>query len=208
MRMVFTGSTYNGMHLNHTWKNHKGYYKEILVWIKLLMEDMVNRHKIVYFVRFDLHYPADSTLRYPDNNDLVSRFSETLMLYCKRHGYDPKYLWAREVSSTGLIHYHFILLLDGRLINNANTLIVRYATELWRKYLNIEDGGGLVHLCKSKENDWRYDDQYGGVIINKKDRNFQPIYEKCHQVASYLAKRYSKGSSPAYVNEFGHSKLS
>jgi hypothetical protein len=129
------------------------------------------------------------------------------MLYCKRKKYDPRYLWTRELSSTGQYHYHFILLLNGSRIQNANILILEKATQSWQRCLGIENGQGLVDLCISQYKNYYYDDRYGGVRIRRNDPNLQPIYGACFQVASYLAKRYSKGSSPAYVNETGHSKL-
>ena len=190
MRKVFTGNEYNGKPLSES-----------------LFVNMINRHSSVFFVRFDLTYPSGSSSSYPDNNDLVSTFSETLMLYCKRHGYDPRYLWTRERSVTGQIHYHFILLLNGNIIQNAHKLILDYATKRWQQYLGIEDGKGLVHLCRSNDNDCYYDDQYGGVKIRGKDPFFQQVYGKCYQVASYLAKRYSKEGLPPYVNGFGNSRI-
>jgi len=208
MRKVFDGNMYNGHELNTSCKGHQGYYSEILDYIKILLDDMINRHSSVFFVRFDLRYPAGSSPMYPDNNDLVSRFSETFMLYCNRHGYDPKYIWVRELSKTGQIHYHFMLLLNGNIIQNAHQLIVGYATNLWQKYLRIEDGKGLVHLCDSKEKDYLYDDKYGGVKIKRKDPHFQQIREKCYQVASYLAKCYSKVGLPPHVKGFGRSGTS
>jgi len=208
MRKVFTGNEYNGKPLSESKKNGKGFYDEILQATESLFVNMINRHSSVFFVRFDLTYPSGSSSSYPDNNDLVSTFSETLMLYCKRHGYDPKYLWVRETSpETGQTHYHFMLLLNGNLIQNAHQLILGYAINLWQHYLGIEDGKGLVHLSRSNDNDCYYDDQYGGVKIMRKDPFFQQVYEKCYQVASYLAKRYSKEGLPPHVNGFGSSRI-
>ena len=207
MRKVFSGNTFNGKPLSESGKNSQGFYSEILQATESLFENMIERHSSVFFVRFDLTYPAGSSSRYPDNNDLVSRFSETFMLYCNRHGYNPRYLWVRELSGTGQIHYHFMLLLNGNNIQNAHALILGHATDLWQHYLGIEDGKGLVHLCRSKENDCYYDDQYGGVKIRSKDPHFQQVYGKCYQVASYLAKRYSKEGLPPYVKGFDHSRL-
>ena len=208
MRKVFDGNMYNGHELNNSCKCHKGYYSEILDYIKILLDDMINRHSSVFFVRFDLTYPACSSSLYPNNNDLVSKFSETFMLYCNRHGYDPKYIWVRELSGTGQIHYHFMLLLNGNIIQKAHPLILGYATKLWQNYLGIENGKGLVELCDSEGKYYFYDDKYGGVKIKRKDPHFQQIYAKCYQVASYLAKRYSKVGLPPHVNGFGCSRIS
>ena len=207
MRKVFDGNMYNGHELVNSDKGHQGYYAEILDYIQLLLDGMINRHSSVLFVRFELKYPAGSSSLYPDDNDLVSKFSETFTLYCNRHRYDPKYIWVRELSGTGQVHYHFMLLLNGNIIQNTHQLILGYATNLWQKYLGIEDGKGLVHLCRSKVYDYFYDDHYGGVKIKRKDPHFQQIYAKCYHVASYLAKCYSKGGAPAHINEFGRSRI-
>jgi len=208
MRTVLHGTMYNGIRLSQSKKNYQGFYVEILQVIELLLQNMIRRHSEVFFIRFDLRYPAGSSLIYPNNNDLVKKFSEALVLHCKRKKYDPKYLWVRELSEkSGQFHYHFILLLNADHIQNAYELILDYATKLWQRCLGIEDGKGLVQLTESTENNYYYDDSYGGVKIRRYDKSFQRVYAKCFEIASYLAKRFSKGSSPCYVNEIGHSKM-
>lgn len=209
MRTVLHGTMYNGIRLSRSKKNYQGFYVEILQMIELLLKDMIRRHSEVFFVRFDLRYPAGSSSIYPNNNDLVKKFVEAFIRKCKRKKCDPKYLWVRELSKkSGQFHYHFILLLNADHIQNAYELIFDYATKLWQRCLGIEDGKGLVQLAESTENNYYYDDRYGGVKIRRYDKkNYQRVYEKCFEIASYLAKRFSKGSSPCYVNEIGHSKM-
>ena len=202
MRNVLIGEMYNGYPLSESRKCNEGFRVDILDDIKSLMEDMTKRHASVFFVRFDLRYPAVSAPRYPDDNALLKQFIENFRIYCKRHGYDPMYLWARECSGRDKVHYHFMLLLNGDIIQNAHALIRGKATELWQRCLGIEDGRGLVELCPIREVP-----DYGGIKIRRKDLHFQQVFEKCYQWASYLAKRYTKGESPSYTNEYGRSHL-
>jgi len=203
MRNVFSGNTYNGYDLSYSEKNDQGFYREILQASELLFNDMTMRHGKVFFSMFVLKYPAGSASFYPNDNSLLSRFIEALTLYCKRKKVDPRYLWVRECSDTGQPHYHLMLLLNGDLVQNAHGILQK-ATELWQRCLGIEDGKGLVHLCTT-DKDYA---PYGGVKIIRNGQDFQQVQSKCYELASYLAKRYSKGGLPPYVNGFGSSRLS
>ena len=199
MRDVFYGNTYNGYDLNETRKNDRGFNLKILQALESLMNYVTWRHGRVYFIRFDLTYPAGSVGKYPNDNELLKRFIEALTLYYKRQKHDPKYLWVRELSSTGQDHYHFVFILDSNLIQEAYGPFLDKVTDLWQRQLVIENGDGLVELCKKFGN--------GGVKIIKSSDDFHQVFKKCFKRASYLAKCYSKGESPAYVNEFGCSRI-
>ena len=202
MRNVFSGNTYNGYDLSNSEKNNQGFYAEILQAIGSLFDSMIKRHGKVFFTMFVLKYPAGSAMEYPNDNRLMSRFIEALTLYYKRKMVDPKYLWVREVSTTGQVHYHLTLLLNGDLTQNAHG-ILRKATELWQGCLGIENGNGLVHLCTRDEECA----QYGGIKIVRNALDFNQVLNKCYMLASYFAKCYSKDGFPRYVNGFGSSRL-
>ncbi|MBV5340718.1 MAG: inovirus-type Gp2 protein [Deltaproteobacteria bacterium] len=203
MRKVFCGNSYNGFELSSSEKNNEGFYREILQAIDSLFNDMLMRHGKVFFSMFVLKYPAGSASLYPNDNSLLSRFIEALSLFYKRRKVDLRYLWVREFSSTGQVHYHLILLLNGDLIQNGYGILQR-ATELWEGCLGIEDGQGLVHLC-TMDADYA---RYGGIKIIRNDPEVQQVQSKCYELASYLAKCYSKGGLPPYLNGFGSSRLS
>lgn len=202
MRSTICENTYDGYVLSSTRKNDYGFYTTILQKIGPLFEYMISKHNQVLFVMFVLKYPSAYALSYPNDNVVLSRFLESFILHCRRRQYDPKYLWVRECSNTGKAHYHLLLLLDADYIQNARGLLHK-ATELWQRCLNIEDGRGLVHLCTTKGDDGRY----GGVKIRRNAPDFHQVYAACFQRASYLAKCYSKGKAPAFVNELGCSRL-
>lgn len=205
MRNVLNSDRYKRYPLSETYKNNEGFYLEILRGIKSLFDYMINKHNQVYFTMFSLRFPSGSMDRYPNDNTIMSNFIEMLIIQCNRRKYDPKYLWVREDSSTGQYHYHFILLLDGDYIQSAH-IILQMATEIWQKCLGIKNGRGLVQLCKPYSN---IKNQYGnGVKIRRSSTDFQEVYGQCYQLASYLAKCYSKGNLPPYVNGFGRSRTS
>ena len=205
MRKVSHENKYNGRPLSESWKNNQGYYVEILQALEALFEGMISRHGRVFFAMYVLRYPAGSASRFPDDNTLLLRFLDSLMHHCRRKNYDPKYLWARELSpKTGQVHYHLALLLDFDRAHSAQG-ILSVATELWRRCLGIEDGKGLIEVCKTKKNEYGYHGD--GIKIRRNDPNFQEVYDKCYKLASYLAKRYSKDRLPAYANAFGCSRI-
>ena len=204
-------NNYKGLPLSITTKNHEGFNTNILDRISDCLNCMIHKHCKVFFIPFGLTYPANS--QYPNDNILLSRFIEALTLYCKRTrrskrtgnligNYDPKYVWTKELSTTtGQYHYHILLLLDGNKIQNAHG-ISKQATQLWAGCLGIQDARGLVHLPLPE-----YDYPYGGIMITRNDPYFQQVYATCFQIASYIAKVYSKGSAPLNSNEYGSSRL-
>jgi hypothetical protein len=194
-------NNYNGHPLSTTFKNDQGFRTVILDKIFGLLDHMTKHHSKVFFTMFELNYPANSSGMYPDNNALMSMFTEALMTHYERAGHDPKYLWVRERSSTGQFHYHIMVLLDGNKTQNVHGLHAK-AIELWGRRLG-RDGNGYVQLCRSNV----YDNGYGGVQLIRNSPVFQQMLEHCFQWASYLAKCYSKGDSPAYINEYGYSRL-
>lgn len=202
MKDITHETTYNGHPISSSDKNNAGCYVEILQAADSLLTQMSRRHGRVFFTMFVVKYPANQASLYPNDNSLLSRFIEALMLHCKRRKYDPKYLWVRECTENSQPHYHIMILLDSDYTQEAYTLLAK-ATELWGRCLNIEDARGLVHLCLAEENG-----RYGGVKIKRNAPDFQQVYGQCFQQASYLGKCYSKGHAPANVNEYGHSRLS
>lgn len=203
MRKVHCENYYQGYRLSQTTHNDNGFHIVILEKIASILQYMVSKHNKVFFTMFVLKYPAGFVYMDPSSNSLLSRFLESLILAYKRKGCDPKYLWVREQSNTGQFHYHLMLLFDGNKIQNAYG-VLDYATRLWANCLMVENGKGLVHLCEPGGDKFRY----GGIMIRRFEWEYETDYKKCFEAASYLAKRYSKGQSPAYVNEYGMSRLS
>jgi hypothetical protein len=204
MRKIIKDNTYNGNALSETWKNSEGYYEEILMALKSLFESMINRNSRIYFSMYTLRFPAGSVSSYPSDNSLISKFVEALMRQYRNMGCDAQYIWARENSSTGQFHYHLVLLVDGNKVQNAH-LILKAATKIWQRCLDIDNAKGLINVSKIDE--FEPGSNKNGIKINKNDPLFPSVYGTCYQYASYLAKCYSKGPLLPYVNGFGHSRL-
>jgi len=202
MRRVHYGETYNGMQLSCSVKNNNGFYTEILEAIQSAFEYMLDKHSKVFFTSFVIKFPTGSEYANLWDNSLFSRFIEALILDCKRKGYGQIYLWTREWSTTGQVHYHLILLFNGNKIQNAYGVLEK-ATKLWQGCLGVTNGKGLVHLCEQGDSE----NGYGGVNIRRHEARFQENYHKCFELASYLAKRYSKDNVSIYTNQFSRSRL-
>lgn len=203
MRSITQETTFNGHPLSYSKKNDDGCYKEILKAAHDLLNHMIQRHSSVFFTRFDLTFPENTAWQYQNNNELLSRFLETLIRHFDRQHHDPKYLWVREHSrETGQFHYHLMLLQDGNVTQNANGLRV-YATQLWAKCLGIESGEGILNWCETGTDI----DKYGGVKIIRKAPDFHHAYDHCFQRASYMAKCFSKGDLPPYVKGYDSSRI-
>lgn len=175
---------------------------DILESLDSLLNYMKARHSKVFVAMFVIKYPAGTHSLYPHDNSLLSKLLEGVTKFHDRHGCDLKYLWVREQSSTGQVHYHVMLLLNGNMVQKAHGLLVGMAVR-WQRALGIEHGQGLVHLCSSGHPG----NPYGGVMIRRDDPRSQDVYESCYTWGSYLAKCATKGNAPAFVNEFGCSRV-
>ncbi|OGQ85634.1 MAG: hypothetical protein A2464_09540 [Deltaproteobacteria bacterium RIFOXYC2_FULL_48_10] len=202
MKTLTHGKTYNSLPLCDSTKSNTGFYKEILQSINSLLSDMNNRHNKVFFIRFDLTFPTDTYHNYPKDNSLLSQFLEALSLHCNRRRYDLRYCWVREISPRNLQHhYHCFLALNGNFVFSAYGLFPKII-DLWSRCLGVH-AGGLAHLCVNQDGF----DQYGGIMVIRIDPEFSLIYQAVFQIASYMAKRFSKGDGPKHVREFGMSRL-
>lgn len=202
MRRILNNNTYKGIFLGEYDKNSQGYYLEILEKIEAIYRQMIESHSQVFVITFQINFPDGSNAGYQGNNELIRRLTDALKVDCKRKGFDPGYIWVREMSSYGNVHYHLTILLNGNLIQNGYGL-VRKANTLWRSYFPDDCDGGNVHLRDHSE----YDVRSGGVKIRRNDPNFDQVYAESFRSASYLAKVFSKGDAPTKVNEFGCSRL-
>lgn len=170
-------------------KIDQGYYQEIIDSINKLLNTMIAKHNKVFFVRFDLTYPQHGN--YPNDNQHLSKFTEGLIRHLNRKKYDPKYLWVREQSSSINHHYHFIMLLNGNKTQNPYGLFEK-AQSLWGQRLNV-DGSGLVHFGECR-------------MIRRSSPEYKSSLQECMDLASYLAKVYSKGNVAPRVRQMGKSK--
>lgn len=200
MRSITRDSEYNGFDLSTSRKRNGGHYVEILRKINALFDHMTMRHNKVFYVSLVAKFSSEEYYLYGRDNRIISMFMENLILYYKRNNYDPKYLWVREESRSFQHHYHIMILFNGNRIQNGYG-VLRKCNELWSRYIGMENASGLIHLCNTE----RY--QAGGIMIRRNDPDCHQVVNQCFNSASYLAKCYSKGEAPMYVNEYGSSRV-
>ena len=194
------GPTFNGHPIFVSNRQPLGSYCDILQSIFNLFVFMVKKHNKVLFVRIDITYPAE--IRNLGDNNHISRFIESFALRFKRRRIDFKYLWVREaVNPDHNPHYHCMFLLDGNKIQNPYGLFEK-ATALWEKILGT-GASGLVDYCLGN----RGQERNNGVMLCRNSHDFNQKFMDCFYRASYLAKVYSKCSSPKRVREFGLSRM-
>ncbi len=120
----------------------------------------------VCMMRFDLHFPENCSEKAIADNQVIEKFVASLKAkianaqHCslrlghRVHGTQVRYVWTREVSSAGGVHYHVILLLNhdayahfGKYDLTSNNMYTRIH-EAWASALNMyaPDVQGLIHI--------------------------------------------------------------
>ena len=161
---LFYGTTFNGMNV----QSIKGpLVTDYLNKAYLCFTKSIDQYRSVFMLRFDLHVPDG----YPDhltfNNALMERFFASLKAKIvhsqatKRqdgvrvHDTDLRYIWCRERSTQGRVHYHIAILLNhdayahiGQFsLDNKKNMFTRLH-EAWASALKIyvDDVLGLIHM--------------------------------------------------------------
>ena len=179
---------------------------DILEKQKELMEFALANHSKIMQIRFDLHYPSDSSI-IPSSDD-ISVFSYNLSRRLRRkviatHKIAPLYLWVREIHDSSFPHYHFILWINANAIKNKFT-IFNITNETWKNILKTNEKG-LVHYCLSEKREPEYDN---GIIIDRNKEDFSMKRDVAFRSGSYLAKTYSKNGLDKHAWRYGYSRLS
>ncbi len=144
----------------------------------------LNKHNKVFLTRFDVRFPNDNV--YPNANNLISNFTESLVRHFKRKKLDPNYLWVREQNDSLNPHYHFTLLLDGNKIQHP-AKINKKADELWNLQLGLpQNYRGLIDYCNRISN---------GIMVYRHDID---SFISASEWVSYLAKPGSKNINRHY----------
>ena len=129
----------------------------------------MDKYRRVFMLRFDLHLPND----YPDHltfdNALMEKFFASLKAKIKHsqatkkhdgfrvHDTDLRYIWCRERSKQGKVHYHVAVLLNhdayahiGEFSLDKENMYARLH-EAWASALMIyvDDVLGLIHIPKN-----------------------------------------------------------
>ena len=167
-----------------------GCFRPLLSRIADQFEDMTIRHNKVFFMRYDVRFPADTPTAM-DNSTFCS-FQADFVKQLTRQGLDPHYVVVREQSREKHQHYHGILLLDGNKTQNIYGHI-QTAETIWRRKNNLPEGTGLIDACTTSRDGTP---QINGVMLRKDDPDYETKKADCFRRASYLAKVNTKANTP------------
>lgn len=166
----------------------------------------------ICMIRFDLHVPEACTPEALVDNRLMHRFFSSLKakiaysqdqskrLGNRVHHTELRYIWCRELSTQGRVHFHVALLLNaaaysfiGKFNLSSNNMYSRIH-QAWGSALHVfpDDIQGLVHI---PENPY-YE------IIRGNDASFSEAFYR----VSYLCKEKSKEFGNHY-HCFGCSRI-
>ena len=181
---------YNASHRGYSIMANEnlGYNPKIMDEIIDCIEGYTSHYSRTCIINFGLNYPQSSqhTTNAP-MQEFIGRFKKHLDV----RGLRPVYFWVREQCASDNPHYHCLLLLDGRKIQNHFALMEE-AKRLWGS-INRCSGSGLVHYandCKMLRTDSStYEQDIGDSIFH----------------ASYLAKTNTKNHVHPRQREFSYS---
>ena len=156
----------------------------------LLIDSYLKKHNKAFLVRVTITYPQDYQEQPQPAH--ISRFAAKMIQYFSRKGYDPRYMWAREIASSPHHHYHFAIILNGNHIQHP-AKVTSKAQELWGTTIRY-DAKGLVNYDNSN-------------MIRRDNFNFRESYIKSLTMLRYLTKALSKGQTNDGLRDFGISRL-
>lgn len=193
---------------------HGPYYVSYLETIYRVMHQAMEAHPRTAAFRFDLHLPSDDgdpkKKLWIDGliDRLINRFIDSLKSQIKyarakaqranpyAHTTDIRYIWAREYSKVGKMHFHFVLFLNRDAYHKFGCFgsdrenTYNRVLQAWSSALGF-DCTGLVPVPQN-------------AVYELNRNNQQQINEFFHR-ASYLAKVATK--SQGSLHDFGGSRL-
>lgn len=158
----------------------------------------INEYSRVCVMRVDLHVPEACTPDALVDNRLMSRFfsslkakiahsqEQSIKLGNRVHHTELRYIWCRELSTQGRVHFHVALLLNaaaysfiGKFNLSSNNMYSRIH-QAWGSALHVfpEDVQGLIHIPENP----CYE------VIRGNDASFNEAFKRI----SYLCKMNSK----------------
>lgn len=183
-------------------KQNIGLDADILGTIYEQIDNKLAHCPVIYAMRFDVHMPKD--LKVPDNR-LFSRIQAHFIKKEKRAGYDPSYVAVREESPQGGVHYHELLLVNGKRTERICNHI-KNANEALNSALGYPPGtrSGLINNCTRDRNG---KEQRNGIMIDSRSYTAGSREKDCFRQASYLAKDSQKDNIAKGQHEIFSSRL-
>lgn len=168
-------------------------------------------HKRISLMRCDLYIPLHASFELSRNNEVISRFIASLhaQIECTQaqsrlagdrvHDADMRYMWCREASSNGRVHYHVALLFN-------------HAAYAFMGHFNVERSNmyARIHRAWASALTMYIDDVIGEIHIPS-----NPVYqivrgdEDSFNTAFYRVSYFAKMDTKEYgggIHTFGCSK--
>ena len=137
----------------------------------------LQKHNKVFVQRMDIRFPLELQQKG------IIRFNKRFIEKERNAGYDPDYIFVRELSKNKKIHYHMALFLDGNKtmrtyehFQNAENVLQNVIGEEY----SVK---GLIDRCDRGHRN--------GIMLNRNNLNQDDIKEVQRQL-SYLAKEDQK----------------
>ena len=196
----------------------------ILKRIESHMDDMLARHKDVYFFRFDIRYPQGYAA--PSDNRQFCAFQADYVKGLQRENYDVRYVAVREQENSSNQHYSEIVLVNvspdpkGVVSKPELKPFIDSAEKIWERKLGLppvdEDERDIPPECRKKNRGLIEDctkSRYGspqenGIMLSKSDPEYEEKINRCFHWGSYTAKGKQKDKTPPGQRELFSSRLS
>lgn len=188
--------------------------QDILSRIDAMHDYMTEKHNKVFSARFDVRFPASYPSSEADIEKKISTFSRRLKEHYDNRGIDLAYLWVREQVSSTHPHYHFSVLVDGVKVQSTYGLH-QQAERAWKNALKTDQDGLIDHCNHSRDGRTslngtmirRASSKANGDELKGQQVQFEKNINYSKDMASYLAKAYSKDKAPRKAHDFGGSMI-
>ncbi len=167
------------------WVNSEpsGLYIKMLKQMLNQLFIMLEYHSKVHVIRIDFRLK-----KFTPNNKIVTKFNRYLSTWLRnQYGFKRVgYCWVREQEKSESQHYHYVLMLDGHLIQFPHK-VTNKAGEIW------DEMGGSHYKVKN-------------CYYNVLRGNYESIQDVIYRI-SYLAKGRGKGKRPPQTKDYSTSRV-
>ena len=167
----------------NTWNGKRACYVEPLKLIKREMDSMLSWHEKVLMVKVDIHVHSDVV---GDTNAIMTDYLERMREWVGGKQYNAKrmgYFWIREVSTQGGLHYHVLLMINGKDAKSGYNFI-----EKSRQIVERHSHRGYRNAPYPPKSENGIKKRYYYLVRRDDDSE----YKKAFYHSSYLAKERTK----------------
>lgn len=193
------GNEYDNFQLYNGEKAAEGFSREILDIIINMLDVSLQRNSQVLMVLLQFNFPIVIGVDGIDNS-CFQAFIEAYKRQLTISGFDPEYLWVREVGEINQrVHYHLLLFFNGNKIRFFNDLyeVKKYWLRALKQFFGYDENIAPVHIQILPQ-------MKRGIMIRRGDYSTR---ELAISLASYLAKIFSKDTTSKHVKAFSTSQF-